>query len=192
MGRGIRVLAGTVAVGIGGLGAYKLYVDHDMKKYRRSETHTQDTALKHYMVQRGMGFIGRRFAVNLETDTADVESVQRGLLVSLLRRYQTTEYGKQHRLVDIGDRDVFLARHPLTQYKDYEAHMDRVCDGETHALVPEKSDLKVRLVFTASSVIILVLFACPWHLDVLTYFIPWCSWLVSLRGRQRACRGECQ
>lgn len=62
--------------------------------------------------------------------------VQHDILLKLVRKAATTEWGKQHQYATIRHHDDFVANVPLQNYESLRDHIDRIRQGEQNILWP--------------------------------------------------------
>ena len=74
---------------------------------------------------------------NFVTKTRQVDVVQEQFLLSLLRAYQNTEFGKQYRLKEVKNIEQFRNIVPILSYGNYESFMERITKGEPNILTPD-------------------------------------------------------
>ncbi len=67
----------------------------------------------------------------------DVEMVQTGYLLRLLRKNAGTAYGSEYGFGDIKSYKEFADKVPLTVYEDYEPYLDAIAEGEKRVLTRE-------------------------------------------------------
>lgn len=101
-----------------------------------SERHTWTTAFQQYILYYVLGFVGRWRLHRLLKDAEDGELVQRSLLADLLKRHNTTQYGKDCRLVGISTFEEFRRIHRITHHDDYIEYISRVRKGEEGVMAP--------------------------------------------------------
>lgn len=166
----LRRAAKIISVGMGatllGTLALRVYVDRDRRRMRQSETHSDSSSLKQYCVFRGMEFLGRRFAVSLETEAAHAKAVQEDLAFTLLRNQQKTVFGQEHKFVLLTDRASIRTHVPLATPEDFAPYVQRMVQGEGNVLVPATTEVKVRknaFDLLASFIVLIVLITLFLH-----------------------------
>ncbi len=73
----------------------------------------------------------RRFLASLE----DVRAVQRRTLARVLAGLTRSDYGRDHGLAAVRDADDLRRAAPLATYEDIAPYIERMCNGEYHALL---------------------------------------------------------
>jgi hypothetical protein len=71
------------------------------------------------------------------TKTADPTATQAQFLQRLLRHYRYTERGQRYHFDELRSVEAFCERLPVTQYRDYEADIERIVAGEANRLTPD-------------------------------------------------------
>ncbi|MBD0361430.1 MAG: GH3 auxin-responsive promoter family protein [Coleofasciculus sp. C3-bin4] len=82
-------------------------------------------------------FMARRAKAKFVKKTRQTDVVQEQFLLSLLRRYQDTELGRQYRLREIKTIQQFRDRVPVLPYSSYEPYTKRIAQGEPNILTPD-------------------------------------------------------
>lgn len=75
----------------------------------------------------------RRFAA-----PCNVEDVQTGYLLKLLRKNRDTVYGREHGFRHIKTYEDFIQRVPIATYEDYAPYIDAAAKGQERVLTSEK------------------------------------------------------
>mmetsp|Transcript_57231 Transcript_57231/g.100201 ORF Transcript_57231/g.100201 Transcript_57231/m.100201 type:complete len:667 (+) Transcript_57231:110-2110(+) len=143
--RHISRLACASAAGFAG------YVVWDVQRLQWSDRHTWSTALKQYVVFGVLRIAGRWRLRHLLADAEEGELVQRRLLGELLRRHQSTRYGRDRGLIGVSVLEDFRRRHPITRYSDYEAYVVSAQEGEENVLAPGRPELMAMTSGTSGS-----------------------------------------
>ncbi len=63
--------------------------------------------------------------------------VQERFLLSLLKAYQHTEFGREYKFAEIKSVDEFRERLPILPYSSYEPYLERIAKGEQNILTPD-------------------------------------------------------
>ena len=63
--------------------------------------------------------------------------VQKRFLLSLLKAYQHTEFGREYKFAEIKSVDEFRERLPILPYSSYEPYLERIAKGEQNILTPD-------------------------------------------------------
>lgn len=74
---------------------------------------------------------------NFVRKTCKPAIVQEQFLLSLLKAYQETEFGKQYRFSEIKSVEQFRERLPILPYSSYEPYLERIAQGEQNILTPD-------------------------------------------------------
>ncbi len=69
--------------------------------------------------------------------TRNLEQVQDKFLLTLLRDYQDTQFGKDYGFSEIKSVAEFREKMPILPYASYEPYIDRIAQGETNVLLPD-------------------------------------------------------
>ncbi|NMG57287.1 GH3 auxin-responsive promoter family protein [Geitlerinema sp. P-1104] len=69
--------------------------------------------------------------------TRNLEAVQERFLLTLLRDYQNTEFGKDHGFSNINSVAEFREKMPILPYASYEPYIERIAQGEANVLLPD-------------------------------------------------------
>ncbi|WP_017662649.1 GH3 auxin-responsive promoter family protein [Baaleninema simplex] len=80
--------------------------------------------------------------------TQQANRVQRAFLLSLVRRHQSTEFGRRYQFNQIRSVEEFLARVPVLSYRDHQPYTEKIARGESNVLT---SDLVVYMNMTSGS-----------------------------------------
>lgn len=81
--------------------------------------------------------VAKQIKASFVHKTRKVAATQERFLLSLIRSHQGTEFGQQHRLADIKTVAQFRERVPVSSYRDYEAYVMRIAQGEANVLTPD-------------------------------------------------------
>ncbi len=63
---------------------------------------------------------------------------QEQFLLSLLKAYQETEFGRKHNFKEIKTVEQFRERLPILPYSSYEPYLERIAKGEQNILTPDR------------------------------------------------------
>lgn len=81
--------------------------------------------------------VARQAKADYVRKTRRITQTQEKFLLSLLRTYQHTEFGRQYGLADLRSVSQFREHLPVFSYGDYEPYTDRIAKGEPNVLTPD-------------------------------------------------------
>ncbi|MBD1999212.1 GH3 auxin-responsive promoter family protein [Leptolyngbya sp. FACHB-541] len=82
--------------------------------------------------------MARQAKVNFVQKTRHADAVQEQFLRSLLQTHQNTEFGHHYKLSEIKTIEQFRERIPVQPYSSYQPFIERMANGETNILVPDR------------------------------------------------------
>ena len=83
--------------------------------------------------------LGQEAMARLEASCSRAAFVQQALLEGLLRRNRDTVYGRKYGFNSIRSAEEYQRRVPVSSYRDYEAYILRMIDGEERVLTAERA-----------------------------------------------------
>jgi len=122
------------AVAIGGTSALVVY---NVGTSKWSDSHTWNSAIKHYLTNKFMVFLGFVSFRELVKQSNNIRDVQSKFLMQQIESNKTTCYGKSQDFESISTVSDFLTKHPLTKYDHYKPYVDKIIAGDLLALTNE-------------------------------------------------------
>ena len=144
--------AAGVIVGLPTLSvAYAGYVYGTTPEDQISTSHTPYSIWVQSLTNLFMTRVGSMSASKLDETCANAAKVNEQLLLSLVEANKDTAYGRDYgfsvtnndndegkKTPIIQSRDDFIRRHPITNHEHYQSYIDRVSNGESNVMFPDK------------------------------------------------------
>ncbi len=80
------------------------------------------------------GKLGRESMERLKNTAAKAQTVQKKVLVDLMRQNRNTDYGRKYGFHTIWTPGEFQEKVPLSRYEDYESYIQDMIRGKKHVL----------------------------------------------------------
>ena len=130
------VVSLAVATGFSiGIVIYKVW------RHRKSNTHSWDTAAKHYFSLLFLRILGKNSFKQLMRDSNSIRDVQARALLEALELNKDTKFGTDHDFSDIKSVQDFLEKIPIENLNDYKSYVDKILNGSCIQSLTKKTPI---------------------------------------------------